>query len=130
VTPELERKTREANRLLAVTTGLALAGVVTVSAVMGPAGPLRAVVSAAGVLVAYLLIRRYLMKRTDPPPLIRPDAPVTLTLGAILPLIVFGFAAAIAFWPDQILIDLGLITGAVLFGQTLESAFSRGASAP
>ena len=124
MSPQAWKLVQGANRLLAFTMGVAFLALVTAAALFGPPGyELRTVGIAVAVVVAYVLINRGLLKRRTAP-LIRPDAPVTLILAGLLPLILLGCGAAAMLFPGQ---DFGLavIVGGVLFGLTLESALAR-----
>lgn len=124
MSPQEWKLVQGANRLLAFTMGVAFLALITVTALFGPPGyELRTVAIGAGVVVAYLLINRGLLKRRVAP-LIRPEAPVTLVLAGLLPLILLACGAAAMLFPGQ---DFGLavIVGGVLFGLTLESALAR-----
>jgi hypothetical protein len=118
------RKVREANLLLTLSTGLAL--VVLIGAAWA-AGPLDKrwwpVAVGPAVVVIYLLVNRFLLKRPAKPPMVQPDSPVTLLFAGILPLILLACAGAALVWRGHDF-TLAVIVGGVLFGLTVESALA------
>ncbi len=118
-------KGRELNRWLAVATCLSLA-VLTYSAFLfGPADKRWFVVGEApAVVVLYLLVNRFVLRRRAAPAFIQPDAPATLLMAAFLPLIGVGCAIWAGMWPGHDF-SVAVVVVGVLAGMTVESALRR-----
>lgn len=115
----------EPNLLLAMTTALALAFLVSAAVVTAPPGVAIKYLAVASLCpAAFVFLNGLWSKRSgaDRPPLIRADAPrATMIWAALFPLSIMLAAAAPLMWPGR---DLGLlvIIAAIWFGVTVESA--------
>lgn len=112
--------------MLCVTTGLALA-LLTFAAFSAAPEPLRwrPVAIGPGVVIAYLLLNRVLLRRAPRPPLVQADSPITLIFAGCLPLSLILLAVTAIIWPGRDY-TLAVIVGAVFFGLTVESAVFPG----
>jgi hypothetical protein len=114
----------EPNLLLAVTTGVALALLVTTSAVFGEPGmALKYVVLVGVVPSAYVVLNGLWSRRMKlaRPPMIHAEAATTAVWASLFPLLVILSAAVPLVFPGH---DYGLlvIVAAVWLGVTVESA--------
>jgi hypothetical protein len=114
----------EPNLLLAVTTGVALALLVTTSAVFGEPGmALKYVILAGVVPSAYVVLNGLWSRRMKlaRPPMIHAEAATTAVWASLFPLLVILSAAVPLVFPGH---DYGLlvIVAAVWLGVTVESA--------
>jgi hypothetical protein len=121
----LDAKTHEINVTLAVVTGLALLLLMVSGSVFGPEKRrITLLVLGPAIVALYLLTKRYLFKMPEQPPLIQPDAPITLIMGAAIPFVIVVLACACALWPGHDY-SIAIIASAVFFGLTLESAMKK-----
>ncbi|HWE46219.1 MAG TPA: hypothetical protein VG407_09340 [Caulobacteraceae bacterium] len=122
------KKAYELNVTLAIVTGLALALLVVSAAFFGPAQRRWVVIVLAPAIVAlYFLFKRYVFKMAERPPLIQPDAPVTLLMAAAIPLIIVIVACCAAMWPGHDY-SIAVLAASVIFGLTLEGALKKPAA--
>ena len=122
------KKVYELNVTLAIVTGLSLALLVVSAAFFGPAQKrLIVIVLAPAIVALYFLFKRYVFKMPERPPLIQPDAPITLLLAAAIPFIIVVIACCAAVWPGHDY-SIAVLAASVIFGLTLESALKRPAA--
>lgn len=117
-------KSLEPNLLLAVTTAVALALLLTTASLFGePGGALRYFIVAVVVVVAFLPLNALMRKKMgwERPPMIYRGAPGTALWAGLFPLLIMLGAAVPLIWPGH---DYGLliIIASLWFGATLESA--------
>ncbi|MFN3837591.1 MAG: hypothetical protein ACK4MI_07740 [Brevundimonas sp.] len=115
----------EPNALLAISTGVALALLLTTASLFGePGNTVKYVVSAVLCAGAFVLLNgrmARLMKRPAVQPMIHAGAPATAIWAGLFPMIVIAMACAPVFFLGR---DFGLliIIAAVIFGLTVDSA--------
>ena len=115
----------EPNALLAISTGVALALLLTTASLFGePGNTVKYVVSAVLCAGAFVLLNgrmARLMKRPAVRPMIHAGAPATAIWAGLFPMIVIAMACVPVFFLGR---DFGLliIIAAVIFGLTVDSA--------
>lgn len=115
----------EPNTLLAISTAVALALLLTTASVFGaPGNGLKYVIVAVVCSVLFVSLNGWmlrLMKRPAPQPMIRADAPSTAAWASLFPLLVMIAAAIPVFFPGH---DYGLLVliAAIWFAVTADSA--------